>query len=134
MNRNFIISGGIINLLFVLFHISLWQFPGWPTSLDGFSNMNKSLLYVLNNHVALTAFFFFYISVFQWKNLLSTKIGRSITIFITIFYFIRALEELIFFNFNYQHISILIIVCIVLIGVGLLYFIPFIRSIKEKVN
>lgn len=129
MNKLLITIGGIINLIGVIFHLSLYKILNWSESLNSLSNLNHGVMLILNNHVALTVFIFSYISFFCYKDLVSTKLGKAMMFFISFFYIARGIEDFIMYDKqNLLYSSGLFIFCLI---TALLYLIPLIRITKK---
>jgi hypothetical protein len=97
MSRMLLTVGGIVNVLFGLFHIFLgWQIqmaPGLQPNLRG-------LLQALNVGGTLMIFFLAYASLFRRSDMLSTGLGRSTQVLAILLFWTRAGEELVLFSFT----------------------------------
>lgn len=120
--RKYLILGGVLNTLLGIFHLLFWYIFDWPNTIMCLSFENRGILEVLNIHVAITILFFGYVSLFQTKKLLEEKFGRIFIFFIAFFYFIRLINEFIFWPLN----SATIVSTIILLILILLYFIPYV--------
>lgn len=98
MNKYFLIIGGVINFLLAVFHFSFWKLFNWPESLLSLSPLNQGIMQVLNIHLGFVVLVFAYISIFCYQELLSTKLGKVIIVSIIIFYILRAVNQLIFWD------------------------------------
>ena len=127
--KKYLIIGGILNVLLGIFHLFFWNIFDWPNTISCLSVENKGIMEVLNIQLTITILFFGYISIFHPKDLLSTKLGNIIILFITLFYVIRLFNEFIFWPIN----SVTFISSILLVVFILLYLIPFI-SIRKQNN
>jgi len=108
--------GGLINLLFVAFHLlSAWT-PGLELLLPDF----RPVMQVLNIHLAYALAIFFAVSVFFPGELSTTKLGRLISLSIAGFWILRGLNQLLFWGVA-TSAWIILLVCI---GIGMLYIIP----------
>lgn len=110
MNKILLMIGGIINVLLGVFHILLGISINHSTSL---TDSDKALMQVFNIGSILMVFFFASVSIVFVQELHSSKLGKSIIIFISLFYFIRAVEEPIFFNFSLPIFGLCIVVGII---------------------
>ncbi len=97
MSKILLKIGGVFNFLFGLLHI--WM--GKEIILgDSYPKSINSLLMVFDVAVGLTVLFFAYVSFWCQRDLLTTRLGKSMLVFIGLFYLVRAFEELIFFKFS----------------------------------
>jgi len=131
MNKILLIIGGIINFLLVLFHLSFWKIFNWSESLSCLNFMDRAVMQTLNVHIAFVVLFFSVVSIFYFKELLSTGLGKLILISISGFYFLRSLNQIIFFDIT-DITSIVIFMGGIIIG--LIYLIPFFTSKKTVSN
>jgi len=120
--KKYLVIGGVLNILLGIFHFMFWGIFDWPNTIMCLSLENRGILEVLNIHVAITILFFGYVSLFQTKKLLDEKFGRIVILFIAFFYFIRLINEFIFWPLN----TATIVSAIILLILILLYFIPYV--------
>ncbi len=121
MNETFIIAGGIFNIAFVIFHIFFWRLFDWKNDLVSLSFINRNVMQVLNLSLTFVFLIFAYLSLFHTHELLSTDLGRSVLILISIFWFFRAIEQVVFFTLK-KRLSLLLFMIFIL-G-GFLYGVP----------
>ncbi|MBU0691856.1 hypothetical protein KKH18_08585, partial [bacterium] len=118
MNRVFIIIGGILNGLLFIFHLLFWKLFNWPEALMYMTPDDRALMQVFNIHGSITIGLFAYVSLFHRKELLTTKLGRVILAVIALFYYVHAINSIIFWNITIpEELIILVLVLII----GLLY-------------
>ena len=122
---NYIIIGGYYNLGFALFHIFFWKIFNWEKQLRLLDNVNKGIMQILNICLTLVFFLFAYLSFFTTEELISTEIGKSILLFVSLFWFIRALAQIYFFGLKNR---ISLIMFLLFIFGTMLYIYPFIIS------
>ena len=115
MNKILLIIGGVINFLLAMFHFSFWKIFNWPESLLSLSPLNQGIMQVLNIHLAFVVFVFAYVSIFCYRELLSTKLGKSIIVAIMIFYILRGVNQLIFWKIYFPS-SYLIVLFLLLVA------------------
>jgi hypothetical protein len=97
MSRILLTVGGIVNVLFGLFHI----FLGWQIQIaPGLQPEARSLLQALNVGGTLMVFFLAYASLFRRTDMLSTGLGRATQVLAILLYWTRAAEELVLFSFT----------------------------------
>lgn len=116
-----IIAGGVYNLVFAIFHLTFWKVFRWKQDLALISRLNSGIFQIINLCLTLVFFFFAYISFFQINDLLHTGLGNAAVIFISLFWFLRMVEQIVFFGFK-KRTSIVFMV-IFLLGC-VLYAVP----------
>lgn len=119
-----IFIGGIFNLLFVIFHLLFWKLFNWKDELKNINFINQNIMQVLNLCLMFVFLIFSYVSIFHTDEMLNTGLGFSLTLGIGIFWFLRSLEQVIFFKLKTLISRILLILFIigtVLYGIPLFY-------------
>ncbi len=117
-----IFIGGIFNLLFAVFHLFFWKLFNWKDELKSISFINRNIMQVLNLCLAFVFIIFFYISIFHTDEMLNTDLGLSLTLCISVFWFLRSLEQILFFKLK---TAISWILLILFVAGTLLYGLPF---------
>jgi len=117
--------GGIVNLLFVAFHLSFWKLFNWGQSLSSLSPGNRAVMQVLNIHTAYVLAVFFVLSLVFPDEMSTTKLGRTIGISIAGFWILRAVNQAVFWNMASGASWVILLVCL---AVAALYLIPLIRK------
>jgi len=97
MKKTLLISGGILNTLFGLFHVLMAR--GIQVS-EILSPEARSLLHAFNAFGIIVIFYFAYISFFHDRELLSTRLGRTMLVLVALVFLSRAIEEFILFKFS----------------------------------
>lgn len=95
MRENLLFIGGAVHVLGVLFHLALPRLRRWHDLLRGLPQIQKGYLHLFNAHVAYALLIFAVLSFAYPRELLSTPIGRTVTILIGGFWLLRAASELI---------------------------------------
>ncbi len=113
----FIQIGGVINLLFVVFHL----LSAWTPGLAMLPLDFRPLIQVLNIHLAYALAIFFVLSLFFPNELSTTKLGRIISLLIAGFWVLRAVNEAVFWGISLSGSWIIIFLCL---AVAALYLIP----------
>ena len=126
MNKILIRVGGVINLLFVLFHLAM--VPGIGIALAPVSTDFQAIVHMLNIHVAFTLLIFAYLAIFQWRDLLTTRLGHITAIAIALFWFLRGINQVAFYGLTAPGTLLWSGLCLVF---GLLHLIPVIREWKN---
>ena len=126
MNKILLRIGGVINLLFFLFHLAMVKPLGEllaPLSPDIGATVST-----LNIHVAFTLLIFAYLAIFQWHDLLTTRLGQITAIAISLFWFLRGINQVVFYGLTAPGTLMWVGLCLVF---GLLHLIPAIREWKN---
>jgi hypothetical protein len=123
--KTLIIIGGFYNLAFAIFHVLFWKMFRWKRELSSLSIINRSVMQILNSRLIFVFFVFAYVSFFYADELLATSIGKGLLFAIALFWFGRAIEQIIFFGLR-RGLSIAFFV-VFLIGAAI-YFYPFMRT------
>lgn len=97
MRKKLLLAGGIVNTIFGLFHI--WLGTAIQHS-DKLTMEARSLLHAFNVFGTVAIFYFAYMSFFHRRELLETKLGKTVMSLVVFVYFSRALEEFILFDFS----------------------------------
>ncbi len=93
MTRILLWIGGGLNLLFVVLHVTM---NAWVQSLSGITADDRAIIYILNASIAATLLVFAYLSIFHWKGLASTGVGRGAAICIAAWWLARIVEGVVF--------------------------------------
>ena len=105
-----ILFGGIYHICFIIFHLFFWKIFNWDVSLRKLDNINRSTIQVLNISLTFVFAIFAYLSLNYSVELASTKLGLSILLFISLFWFFRAIQQIYFYGLkNRFSISLFII-------------------------
>lgn len=99
-NHAVILLGGFYNIGFALFHMMFWKIFGWKTELSKLRRMNRSVVQVLNLCLTFCFIFFGCISIFQAEEMIASGLGRTFLLFISLFWLVRAVEQIVFFDFK----------------------------------
>lgn len=113
--------GGIINLLFVAFHLSFWKLFNWGQTLASLSPDDRAIMQVLNIHTAYALAIFALVSLVFSSELGTTKLGRVISLSIAGFWILHAVNQAVFWGLSLAGSWIALIVCL---AIATLYLIP----------
>lgn len=95
-----LIAGGIYHLCWALFD-SFWpHIFAWKRTLAGLDDINRSLLYILSRLLVLLYLYIAVVSFFFQDQLLNTAIGKTILLFMALYWFFRAFMQIQFFGFR----------------------------------
>jgi len=98
MAETFLKAGGLYNIAFALLHAFSWWLFNWKEELRKLSSMNEANVQVLNYCVTFTFVIFGYISLAHTRELLGTPLGRVLLMLMTLFWFARAMGQLLLFD------------------------------------
>ncbi len=126
MNKILLRMGGVINLLFVLFHLAMVRPIG--EALASLSPDIQATVHTLNIHIAFTLLIFAYLAFFRWRDLLTTRLGNITAIAISLFWFLRAINQVVFYGVTATGTPLWSGLCITF---GLLHLIPAVREWKK---
>ncbi len=94
MNRKLLLSGGILNVLLAVFKIAMPHLFHWQVAMGSAESFLWFTLYAENLGISVLLLFFAYMSIFQWKQLLETGLGRTVLIAIGTLWLFRGAAEL----------------------------------------
>jgi hypothetical protein len=119
-----LLIGGFIQVLIVFLHIGI--FFGIASSTD-LSATSKVSVHIFNAAVLATVMFFAYVSLFRRKEIIDTTLGKTVAVFIVIFYIQRALVEVFLRGVDWFILGLAL-------AIAALYIIPILPSprISEK--
>jgi len=117
----------IYNILFIIFHLMFWKLFKWNTDLKKISFINKQVMQIFN--ICLMIFFSIMsiTTLFFQNEILNTNLGIALLIMFSTFWFLRTIQQIIFFGFKKIFSTILIV--IFLIG-SIIYIIPVYLILK----
>jgi hypothetical protein len=118
-----VITGGIIFLLFGLFHLSFWHGLDWKNELVKLTEMNSNVMQMLNIGIAVFLLSFGFLMLFYRKEFLKSALGRALLIIFALFWLARLIGEIAFPGGSIGFVVFLFL-CVVI------YLIPAIRIKK----
>ncbi len=94
-----LISGGIYHLCWALFD-SFWpHFFAWKRTLAKLDDINRSLLYIVSRLLVLLYLYIVTLAFFFQDELMTTVIGKTVLVFMTVYWTFRAIMQIQFFGF-----------------------------------
>ena len=93
-----VMLGGLFNLAFALFHMLFWKVFRWKRTLAGLNRINRAVMQILNLCLTFVFLIFAYLLIVHSGELLLTSLGRSLLMLISVFWFLRAVEQVVFFG------------------------------------
>lgn len=119
-------SGGLFHLAFVVFHLTFWKLFRWRTELDKLTSLNRAVVQVLNLSLTFVFIIFSYISLMHASALLQTDLGRALTLAIAVFWYLRAIQQVVFFGLRK---TLSVVFFVVVVAGGTLYASAWIASL-----
>ena len=98
MMETLIKAGGLYNLVLVVFHLLFWQLFNWKDDLRSLSFNNRAIMQVVNLSLTLVFVLFAYVSLAQVDALLTTPLGKSLLVFMALFWLARCVMQVVFFR------------------------------------
>ena len=94
-----LIAGGIYHLCWALFD-SFWpHLFAWKRTLAKLDDINRSLLYILSRLLVLLYLYIAILAFFFQSELRNTSIGKTILLFMAVYWAFRAFMQIQFFGF-----------------------------------
>ena len=114
-------AGGIYCFGFVIFHLMFWRLFNWSEDLRSLSFINRAIMQVLNLSLSFAFVIFGYVSLFHSRELLETALGHSLLVLISLFWLLRAIEQVVFFKLKHWGSALFLLV---FLSGAVLYGIP----------
>jgi len=121
--KSVILAGGIYHVAGAIYHLMFWKLFRWKEDLASLSIINRAVMQILNLCLTFVFLIFAYISIFHAAELLTTRIGKVLLLLIAMFWFLRAIEQIVFFGLKKKRSMALFVVFVM--G-ALIYLYPFI--------
>jgi hypothetical protein len=93
-----IMIGGVYNLGFAIFHLMFWRIFRWKKDLSRLTFINRSVMQILNLCLTFVFLLMAYISFFNTSELIQTNLGKALLVGFSSFWFLRMIEQIIFFG------------------------------------
>lgn len=97
-----LVLGGIYNLGFAIFHLGFWRIFRWKEDLVSLTRINRAIMQVLNLRLTFVFLVMAYVSFFHRTDLLGTGLGTALLTAFSLFWFLRMIEQVIFFGLKNQ--------------------------------
>jgi hypothetical protein len=98
MSETLIIIGGFFHLGFVVFHLFFWRLFKWKKDLSSLNFINRAVMQILNLCLIFVFLAAGLISIFYAHDLVFTSLGKVLIISISVFWFIRLIEQIVYFG------------------------------------
>jgi hypothetical protein len=90
MNRMFLLAGGLLNLALGCFKAIMPYLFHWREAMGTSTASMWSTLFAENLAISMLMIFFAYMSIFQWRDLLQTSLGKVLMLAISVLFIYRA--------------------------------------------
>jgi len=95
-----LIAGAIYHLCWATFD-SFWpHLFAWKRTLAKLDDINRSLLYILSRLLVLVYLYVAFVSIFYQRELLDTALGKTMLVFVAVYWIYRALMQIQYFGFE----------------------------------
>ncbi len=99
MNMEYLIlMGGIYHLGWALFDSSWPILFNWKKTLAPLDDFNRSLLYIISRLLVVLYLALAYLSFFQTSELVNTGLGKTILVFVSIYWTVRVIMQIQYFG------------------------------------
>ncbi len=120
-----IFFGGVFNLGFAIFHLMFWRLFRWREDLASLTHLNRSVMQILNLCLTFVFLVMAYVSFFHRPELVQTSLGNTILVAFSLFWFLRMIEQVVFFGVKKKMSVVLTLVF--LLG-GVVYLVPALQT------
>jgi len=124
LKKTLVTIGGILSILFGIFHLSFWKLFDWKNELPKLRLDNSNIMQMLNIGCCMMLLSFGYILLVNRNEVINTKIGKTILIVSALFFLGRLIMEFVLPGGTLLF-GLILLVCV------LIYLIPaFIKTDK----
>ena len=117
LQKTLVIAGGVLFILGGIFHLLFWKFLDWKNELPKISEVNSNVMQMLNIGLIVLFLSFGFIMIYLRNEILSSRLGKALLIFSSLFFLVRLIEEFVFPGSS-------VIAGIILLVYTLIYLIP----------
>lgn len=96
LKKGLITTGGVLFVLFGVFHLFFWTLFDWANELQNLSVLNSNIIQMLNISLSFYFFAFAFVYLFKRNLLLTGALGKIVLYINAIFFFIRLILEFAF--------------------------------------
>lgn len=111
--KTIIITCGIFNLAFGIFHLWFWKLFKWKDQLAKLSFANRGIMQILNWQIVYYFFATAIICLILPDELLESKLGNGFLLFCSGFWLFRTINQFVYLNKNHTFIHLLTFLFIV---------------------
>lgn len=105
--------GGCFHVAFAVFHLLFWRLFDWKNDLSSLRWINRQVMQILNLCLTFVFLIFAYVSFFHAEGLLSTSLGHTMLLLISVFWLLRAVEQVVSFRLRAAPSAVIFIVFVV---------------------
>ena len=91
------ISAGY-SIAFAIFHIFFWRIFEWRKDLGRLTFINRCVMQILNLCLTFVFVLFACLAIAHREEMVGTALGRSLLVGISVFWFLRMIEQVFFFG------------------------------------
>ena len=117
--------GGLLNLLLGIFKIIMPHLFHWKEAMGSAEGFMWSTIYAENFGISLLLLFFAYTSIFHWKALLETSLGKTALLSIRTLWVFRTLAEVFLYRIGADGAWWRVIM---FLGAAVMYMLPLVRT------
>jgi len=88
----------LYNLAFAIFHLTFWKIFHWNKDLASLAHINRAVMQILNLRLIYVFLVMAFVCLVFQNELTATKLGQTLLIAFSIFWFMRTIEQVIFFG------------------------------------
>ncbi|MGL1885576.1 MAG: hypothetical protein OCD76_03585 [Reichenbachiella sp.] len=96
INKSLLYFAGIAHILIFILHLFFWRLFDWSAQLALLSVVNSNIMQMLNCCMVILFTGISYLLVFEQKELLTTRLGKMILVFLSLFWLARLVMEFVF--------------------------------------
>lgn len=124
VNRILLFMGGLLNLLPGIFKILMPHLFHWKEAMGSAEGFMWSTVYAEIFGISLLLLFFAYTSIFHWRALLETSLGKTILLSIGTLWVFRTVAELFLYRIGEDGAWWRVIM---FLGAAVMYMLPLVR-------
>lgn len=102
---------GVMNLLFLLFHLPFYWMFRWEQALSVLSPDNRYIMLTFNIIANVLLLYFTFILLRYSRKLLVNEVGKAFLLLVSAFYLIRIFAEFYFWGFQGVSSLVIIVLC-----------------------
>ena len=93
-----LLAGGVYHVAFAVFHLGFWKLFNWHEQLPRLGFINRNIMQILNLCLTFVFLAFAWISFTHADALPASGPGRTLLAIISMFWLLRAVEQVVFFG------------------------------------
>jgi hypothetical protein len=112
---------GLHSLFFAIFHLLFWKIFKWEKDLKKSSAPTREIIQILNLRLIYIFLFYAFLCFFFTRELLTTTLGQTTLVGLSLFWTGRTIEQFVFWKYNPLNIN-LVLTCMFILGAVLFAF------------